>query len=587
MKILLIRPQDGLLSGAWVGRKWDRIVDLGYGGIRSYETAASELGAAVTPLSRLSDSFQEARRTRDLLTLGRNRLQDRLGLDWWALNSILVHQRLEATILLQELAATIAPHDEVWVSGDGFHAQALRSILRRRVESFDTRSESKTPGHYFRTFRKFPLWQLLEIFWDKTDASYQFRSHFSRRPKPHKKELVLLPSAYGNVSRTGTEYAASVPDLNFLLVSTRRSGMSPDLPENVSGAWLSSYASPGTAQRKAEFLDLTDRWNALRRELEDVPEFKTISECNSFEIFTYYFWHGLGVRDAWNNVLGSEPVKAILCADDSNPFTHVPLLLGKQRGLRTISCHHGALDGRSMVKECHADVVLAKNKMEQDYLTRLCGISGNKVLIGAPPWRGTQHTSAHDRNATLPVFFSEPYEATGGRAADAYGDVLPLLSDLALKRQRQLIVKLHPAESATERRQILERTLTREQLGNTRVISGPLTPELLERTWFGVTVLSTVVLECALSQVPCFLCRWLESSPYGYVDQFVRFRLGIPLDHPNEIAEIPDRILALQDSPPVKEFWEEASGTFLRQLLSRATEGQTHGASRGIAPTSM
>ena len=48
-----------------------------------------------------------------------------------------------------------------------------------------------------------------------------------------------------------------------------------------------------------------------------------------------------------------------------------------------------------------------------------------------------------------------------------------------------------------------------------------LQPEMLNKTWFGVTILSTVVVECALRGIPCFLCAWLESWPYGYIDQFV------------------------------------------------------------------
>ncbi len=100
--------------------------------------------------------------------------------------------------------------------------------------------------------------------------------------------------------------------------------------------------------------------------------------------FADWFARGLEIRDAWRNVLNAEPVQAVLCADDSNPYTHIPLLLAKERGLRTISCHHGALDGRYMFKRCHADVILAKGRMEEDYLVRLCGVPGNRNEVGAP-----------------------------------------------------------------------------------------------------------------------------------------------------------------------------------------------------------
>ena len=80
-----------------------------------------------------------------------------------------------------------------------------------------------------------------------------------------------------------------------------------------------------------------------------------------------------------------EPVQAVLCADDSNPYTHLPLLLAKARSLQTVACHHGALDGRYMLKQTHADMLLAKGAMEEDYLVRVCGVPREKVEVGAPP----------------------------------------------------------------------------------------------------------------------------------------------------------------------------------------------------------
>ncbi len=573
MRILLIRSEDGLLDGPWAESKWDRVVDLGRGGIRSYSEASSRLGSSISFLDQFRDEYSEIRRTRELLALGKHRVVDSCGLDWWVLNSILVHQQLETIILLQKLASTISAHDEVWISGPGLHAQALAVLMGRQVRAFSVRRQSKGLGYYLKTLRKFPLGQSVEILWDKTDASYEFRSRFTSRPKPQKGEVVLLPSAYGNVSRMGTAYAASVPDVNFLLVATRRSGWLAHFPNNVCGAWLVSYASPRSRQSRAEYLHLKDQWNTLRKELENVPEFKTLSETNCFDSINYYFFHGLGIRDAWRQVLESEPISAVLCADDTNPFTHMPLLLAKERGLPTIFCHHGALDGRCMVKECHADVVLAKGKMEKDYLTRLCAMPAERVQIGAPVSAPRKRESrSPNQERPFVIFFSEPYETTGGRAADAYADLLPALARLAAQEGKRLIIKLHPAESLRERRSIVERFLASEQIRNVQFITEPLTPELLDMAWFGITVLSTVVIECSLQGVPCFLCKWLESSPYGYIDQFVRFELGVPLSHPDEIAGIPHRLHASAQNVSKKDYWEEASGTFLKRLLSGAPE---------------
>jgi hypothetical protein len=568
MRVLLIRPEDALLDGPWAGSKWDRVIDLGRSGIRSYTEAASRLGSPISFLDQFRDDYREIRQTRELLRLGKNRLKDHRGMDWWALLSIEIHPQLDTTILLGQLARTLATHDEIWISGPGFHAQALGLILGRPVDVFPARSSSRA-NRYLDAFRKLSLRQIVEIFWDKTDAGFSYRSFLSARPSPQKCDVILLPSAYINVSRTGAAYANTVPDLNFLLVATRRSGRLRDLPANVSAEWLVSYADFRVPKRKAEHRDLVEQWKSLRKELEEIPEFKTVSRCNAFEVFNYYFAHGLGIRDAWQNVFDSEPVKAVLCADDSNAFTHIPLVLAKARGLPTISCHHGALDGHRMVKECDADLILAKGKMEQDYLTKLCAVPAEKVVIGAPAFpAGARRMPSAPQDRRLAVFFSESYETSGGRATDVYADVLPALSDIVLREGRELIIKLHPAESVTERKSIAERFLNTEQRKNIRFVSGPLSPDLLEKTWFGVTVLSTVVTECALHEVPCFLCKWLDSSPYGYAEQFVRFGLGIPLSSPSEIPDIPARLLA--SKPNTHRFencWEEASSSLLKTLL--------------------
>ena len=570
MRVLLIRPEDALAAGPWIGSKWDRVVDLGRGGIKAYEEAASQLGCPVGYLDQFRRDYQEIRRARELLKYGKNKLRDRLGLDWWALLAILVHQQVEATILLEDLAKTIAANDEVWTSAPGFHSQALSEILGREVRVFPARKRSKGALYYFERFRRLPFRQLIDVFWDKTDAGYDFRRRLSHRPKAQRNDVVLLPTAYVNVSRTGAAYASSVPDLNFLLVATRRSGWPSHLPENVSAAWLSSYATKRSSEREAEYQGLLSAWDSLRKELEEVPEFRIISRCDTFAIFQYYFAHGLGIRDAWLNVLESEPVKAVLCADDSNPFTHMPLLLAQMRGIRTISCHHGALDGRCMVKECHAEVILAKGRMEHDYLTRLCAVPAAKVVIGAPSLSGAERQSPFTTaDRPFAVFFSEPYEATGGRATAVYADVLLPIAELAAREGRQLIIKLHPAESVTERSSIVEQLLSAELRQVVRLIDEPLDSELLDKTWFGITVLSTVVMDCALRQVPCFLCKWLESSPYGYVDQFVRFGLGIPLTHPDQISDIPAHLCEFERSTHrLEDCWEEVSTEPLKEVLA-------------------
>jgi hypothetical protein len=417
----------------------------------------------------------------------------------------------------------------------------LRLALGVRLHTFSWQEDrlKRGVGHYLRVFKKFPAGQLLEIFWDKKDPGYQFRGLFGSRRRPSPDPVVLLPSCYVNVARTGVAYAQSLPETRFLLVATRRSGWIRDRPSNVSVTWLRQYASVRDPSRKLENADLMKRWEALRGELKDVPEFLVLAELGCFHGFPERFALGLEIRDAWRNVLDSEPVQAVLCADDTNPYTHIPLLLAVQRGLPTISSHHGALDGRYMFKRNHADVVLAKGRMEEDYLVRRCGLPRESVEVGAPILpREQTHGSSEDKKLFI-VFFSEAYEVAGGRARGFYQDTLPSLADLAIAEGRELIIKLHPSESFSERSKIVEQVLSVEQQRVTRVVSGPLQTEMLNQSWFGVTIMSTVVVECTLLGIPCFLCAWLEAWPYGYVDQFTHFGVGIRLNEPCEIRQIP------------------------------------------------
>src|SRR5580700_5700125 len=106
------------------------------------------------------------------------------------------------------------------------------------------------------------------------------------------------------------------------------------------------------------------------------------------------------------------------------------------------------------------------------------------------------------------------------------------LAELALATSHKLVVKLHPVVSKRERTRILTRLLSEDQLSAIQVISGPLTDDLLAKTWCAVTILSTVSTECAVRGIPCFLCKWLEAHPCEYVEQYLRLGVDVALNAP-------------------------------------------------------
>ena len=575
MKILLLHSVDDPEKGPWANLPWDRVIDLGLGGLTGYARWTRHVHCPITALDSFRNGFDTFQQVRDLLGLGCNRLEDEYGLDWWEIISILLTGEMETLILLQRFARTVGSGDEVYVSRPGLHASLLQCLLPERVKVFPLRRGARkgSLAHYARVFKKLSRRQMIDVFWDKFDSGYQFRGRLVNKRPPSKRPVVLLPTAYLNVSRTGLAYANTFPDENFLLVATRRSGWVEDPPRNVATTWLSCYAA--VHDRSKEYGDLESRWRAMVKELEGVTEFEIVNRAGYLDSFLPWLRHGLEVRDAWRNVLDTEPVEAVLCADDSNPYTRIPLLLAQARGLCNIACHHGALDSRYVFKRAHADVIWVKGRMEEDYLVRKCGVSRNRVQIASPAlpanWRKWEHANRETFRPYL-LFISEAADASGGRPEEFYRDTLPPLADLARSTGRELIVKLHPAESKHERAGALARILSTEQNAVTRIVTGPLSEELLEKAWFGITILSTVAIECAVRGIPCFLCTWLEFWPYGYVEQFLRFGVGIGLGDPKEIERIPEYLQQYQVKPEVKEnCWQAATPGRLRELLSASS----------------
>lgn len=571
VKYLLIDPLDTADVGAWLGQRWDHIVDLGLGGANTYQRWARQFRCPVTTLGSLRNGFDDFRRVRELLGRGCGRLIDSHGLDWWEIMSLLLHDEMEAVILLQRFVQTLGPDDAVYVSRPGLHASLLQGLLAKRVTVFPFRRGALKSGlrRYARAFWRLSASQIIDVFWDKYDSGQQIRGRLTGRRAPCAQPIVLLPTAYINVSRTGVAYANTFPEESFLLVATRRSGWIKNLPRNVAAAWLSSYAS--VRDGSEENAEMENRWQSLCRSFAEIPEFEILNRLGYLASFPERFRRGFEVRDAWRNVLDTEPVQAVLCADDSNPYTRIPLLLARERGLPNIACHHGALDGRYVFKRIYGDTVWVKGKMEEDYLVRRCGVPAERVEIAAPalpPDPNTFRKSNRQEFQPYILFLSEASDVLGGRAEEFYRDILPPLADLARSTGRKLIVKLHPAESKPERSRTLLRTLSAAQRGATQVVSGPLTEDLLAKAWFGITILSTVAMECTIRGIPCFLCEWLEFSPYGYVEQFIRFGVGIGLNDPRELSRIPQYLKHPVTTDVSGNCWQPAAAGRLREFIA-------------------
>lgn len=417
---------------------------------------------------------------------------------------------------------------------------------------------------YARTITGTPIPKMIEIVVDKYDSGYRWRRLVTFPRRSSGRPVILLPSSYSNVSRTELAYAEMLPDHEFLLVATRRSGRIENLPKHVRTSSLAAYA-PRTSIQK-EFELLMRRWNVLKNKLRVRPQFKTLMSSGAADAFPKLLHTGLRVRDAWKQVFERESVCGVLSADEANFSTRIPLLIAKKRNVPAISCHHGALDGRYRLRPTHPDIFLAKGQMEADYLLRTCQIPAETIAVGAPRANQTVFEPKAARHAI--VFFSEPYEIAGARCAEIYREVLSALADLAAESQLELVLKLHPYESAVARERVARSVLTNSQTKRLRVVGGQLTDEFLSDAWFAVTILSTTALDCTMRGVPVFLCGWLDYSNYGYLQQFARFGAGVELRSSAEIPRIPSMLNAVSHRG-TGELWKEIDPRQLKQFFGK------------------
>lgn len=586
MSVLLLHPEDSPFEGPWANRRWDLVVDLGWAGQVCYARWAEKLGCPVRSFYDLMPSAQALDGLKELLRAGQNRLLDGEGIDWWDVLAPNLYLQLFELVLLRALAIEIAKDATVQATRGHRLLEALEVILGRRIGQVQ---KEDSPGSWRQLQRYAKLRQVLtpaqsiEIAFDKWDTDYSLRRWWNWRGATRfREQKILVPSAYGNVSRMAMAYAAMLPEQRFLLVTTRHSGELQNLPCNVEHIPLASYVPlRRESSTEREIVALTKECTKLIHTLAREPGFSALP--TALEGLPAWLPACLRIRDAWRRVLEQEPLAAVFCGDQNNRHTRLPVLLAKRRNIRTIYFHHGALDFGMWLREPCFDSYLVKGEMEREYLTDFCGAKGERVFIGAP---------AEARSAVLPRqesfigFFSEPYEIYFGRTEELYLDVLPPLCRLAREQGRKVMVKLHPFESLTARTALAERILQPEDRTVLQVIKAPMTSDFLRRMWFGLTVKSSVAVECALAEIPCFLCGWFNVGPDGYMEQFVRYGAARMLTSPQEIGTIPQILSAsLPTGEALLRLYQPASAQRLAAIFNDSLS-QTDAAA-GLSATRM
>src|ERR1700758_1158487 len=253
MKVLLLHHEDSPRSGPWTRQKWDLLVDLGKSSEAAAAATQKELGCPVLRLDSLREGTRDLTYVGNILRAARGRLLDSEGLDWWELTGILVHTELELSMLVLRLVGELRKADELFASRPGWPANACAALLNRDLHAFRNGampSMGRQFDRYRQALQNFSFSQIAEIFFDKHDPHYKWR-RISRGPRRAAAcPVVLVPSAYVNVSRMAAAYAHLLPDQQFLFVATRRSATRFELPPNVMLAALSAYSPASESHRE-------------------------------------------------------------------------------------------------------------------------------------------------------------------------------------------------------------------------------------------------------------------------------------------------------------------------------------------------
>lgn len=553
MRVLLLHPEDDSIATFAREGPWHAIFDLGNGLISHRE---SRYPVVTIPKAQ----FADLRCIKQPFAFGLGRLVDSAGFDWWDLISVDFYEPALELLRLRRFVEACPTQAQFFITRAGSQSRLLQALCPGRVHVLARPLSARVQERAHCGLRLHPR-QVLQILADKYDGNYKSRRFLSRRGRLGSTSVVLLPSAYGNASRLALAYAGALPDVHFLLVATRGSGWVSDPPANVNCKRLAAFAS--AAFNRSEFHDLLEAWRGLLAEFESDTDLALLACAGCFDSVPRLLRQGLAIRDAWMKVFETQSVASVLCADEMNWHTRLPILIARSRSLPAVACHHGALDLRYSFRATSADRFLAKGTMEWDYLVEGCGMNEEKLEIAAPP-RTPPGLSPSRKNSIL--FFSEPYEAFGGRCAGYYGQLVPSLANLARQNNCELVLKLHPFESRRARSRLVSSLLPADLRRTVRIVDGPLVGDLMQRVWFGVTITSSAVIDCALGGIPVFLCRWLDFSVTGYAEQFIRFGAAKGLSSADEIEKIPG-LLKNFAPPDVQRLWQTVEPERLQELI--------------------
>lgn len=552
MKILLLHPLDSPWNDLWRQKKWDMVVDLGWAGDEAYLLWEQTYKCKVLSIWTEVDKTTFYQQVNDIQDTMRNQLVDTYGIDWLDIILPSIRKQIFDIILSRAMISCLPRNTTIFVSrkhdlADYISEGLGQSVIVLYQDQKISRAEKLL--EYVRNAFQFSSKQLCEILVNKFDALYQKRRLLKLQLKKidGRMPLVLVPSSYVNVSRNASKFAASMSDYEFLIVTLQPNAKLFDERDNIRTTSIASYV-PSVRAIQTELKQLLEQWGCVRQSLiKTNAEFELLDRIGAFNTLPAFLRRGLILKEAWKKSFETLRPNSVFCGDENNFDMRLSVLIAKSLGIRTVSFHHGALDCSMYLKPLSSSFYLTRSLMEYDYLSK-SDMLFTRALIKpnireiSPLNRGMLDRS----NENLIIFFSEPYECGEGRVDEIYRSILKPLLKIAHSEHRRIIVKLHPFESLKQRIKVIHNIVKQEDLSMIQVIEGPLDSKLLEQVWFVITLKSSVVIDCAEKNIPCFMCKWLDYFCNGYIDQFAKFGAGYVLNKQKDINDIP--MFLLRDS---------------------------------------
>ena len=150
----------------------------------------------------LAEGVEDIHHLRELLQLGMGHVVDGWGIDWWDVLFLMIESELRQFMLMSRLAGELRVR--------------LRTLRQpRHAAGFRAAGIERSPAsHLARNFRPVIHWarhyrdvlsqldsaQITQAFQDRFDREHRVRRRFAKVRRASRHPVVLLPSAYVNVS---------------------------------------------------------------------------------------------------------------------------------------------------------------------------------------------------------------------------------------------------------------------------------------------------------------------------------------------------------------------------------------------------